>query len=281
MTLDLDAYLHRVGHTGPRHPTLDTLRALQLAHLQAIPFENLNPLLRWPVRLDLASLQGKIVRGGRGGYCYEHNLLLLAVLRTLGFEAGGLGARVVWGLPEDAVSPRTHMLLLVTIDEEPWIADVGFGGQTPSAPLRLREGLSQQTPHGAFRLRTIDGDWLLQAQVAGQWKGLYRFDLQPHHLADYEMASWYLTHHPDSHFLQGLIAALISPEGRWVLRNGELGLHRLDGTTQRRTLGDASAVHAALREVFRIEIEPTPEVMSALARLPFPPEGEDRADGRP
>src|SRR5262249_15051302 len=83
--IDLNAYFDRIGYSGARTPTLDTLRAVVLRHTEAIPFENLDPLLRRPVRLDAASLQRKLVRDGRGGYCFEHNLLLRHALEGLGF----------------------------------------------------------------------------------------------------------------------------------------------------------------------------------------------------
>src|SRR5436190_24033061 len=107
-TIDLDGYFHRVGYAGSRMPTLDTLRDLQLRHTEAIPFENLNPLLGWPVRLDAAALEQKMVRDGRGGYCYEHNLLFRHVLEALGFRAVGLAARILWNVPDGMVRPKTH-----------------------------------------------------------------------------------------------------------------------------------------------------------------------------
>jgi N-hydroxyarylamine O-acetyltransferase len=102
-SIDLDAYFQRIGYTGERTPTLATLQAIHLRHATAIPFENLTPLLHQPVRLDFASLQHKLVQSGRGGYCFEQNLLLLAVLRVLGFQVTGLAA-------------RGHMLLRVELE---------------------------------------------------------------------------------------------------------------------------------------------------------------------
>ena len=135
--MDLGAYFTRIGFNGARAPTLATLRALHLAHAQSIAFENLNPLLGWRVALDLASLEEKLVRSRRGGYCYEQNALLAAALRELGFSVTGLAARVLWNVAEDAIRMRSHMLLKVDIDGEPHIADVGFGGLSLTGPLRL------------------------------------------------------------------------------------------------------------------------------------------------
>ncbi|MGH8653734.1 MAG: arylamine N-acetyltransferase family protein [Gammaproteobacteria bacterium] len=116
MGFDLDAYLERIGYTGDRAPTLATLAAIHVRHTEAIAFENLNPLMGWPIRLDMESLQQKMVRDGRGGYCYEHNLLLKHALDALCFRVTGLLARVLWRAPEGAVTPRSHMLLRVDLD---------------------------------------------------------------------------------------------------------------------------------------------------------------------
>ena len=112
--IDLDAYFARIGYAGPRAATLEVLQALELAQPAAIPFESLDPFLGRPVRLDSVSLDAKLVRGGRGGYCFEQNGVFLRVLRALGFEVTPLSARVVWMEPEDApLPPLSHMLLRV------------------------------------------------------------------------------------------------------------------------------------------------------------------------
>src|SRR5690606_34277901 len=149
---DLEAYLARIGYDGARTATLDVLRELHLRHTQAIPFENLDPLLRRPVALDAESLMRKLVHGRRGGYCFEQNLLFAHALQALGFRARGLAARVVYNVPPGTVMPRTHMLLAVDVGGEPIVADVGFGGLTLTAPLALRPAIEQATPHEPFRL---------------------------------------------------------------------------------------------------------------------------------
>ncbi|MGH8185950.1 MAG: arylamine N-acetyltransferase family protein, partial [Steroidobacteraceae bacterium] len=198
---DIHAYLGRIGYRGDAAPTIDTLRALHELHPRAIPFENLSPLLRLPVKLDAGSLQRKIVTDRRGGYCYEHNLLFKHALDSLGFRVTGLGARVVLNHPEDQITARTHMALAVDLADEVWIADVGFGGLTLTGPLRLVENVPQATPHEPFRITRRDGEFVLQTQVRSEWRSLYRFDLQEHHLPDYELVSWYLCHNPASPFL--------------------------------------------------------------------------------
>jgi N-hydroxyarylamine O-acetyltransferase len=146
-TIDLEAYFRRIGYTGPRTATLDTLRAIQFRHCASIPYENLNPLLKWPVRLDLASLQQKLIHGGRGGYCFEQNLLFRQVLITLGFSVSGLAARVLWEGPEDEIRSRGHMVIRTEIDGDIYFVDAGFGGATPTVPIRFEPGLEQSTTH--------------------------------------------------------------------------------------------------------------------------------------
>lgn len=264
---DLGAYLERIGYDGPKTARLETLCALHRLHPQAIAFENLNPLLRWPVLLDAPSLQHKLVIQRRGGYCYEHNLLLKLALECVGFKVAGLAARVLWNNREDAIRPRTHMLLQIDIEDELWIADVGFGGLTLTAPLRLVEQTPQATPHEPFRLMRIGGDYAVQAEVHGEWRTLYRFDLHEQVLPDYEVASWYLSNHPDSHFVRRLIAARTEPGRRYALLDNELAVHRVGEDTVRRRLKSGAELHRVLSETFRIGMPEGREVEEKLTEI--------------
>ncbi|HKR33772.1 MAG TPA: arylamine N-acetyltransferase [Steroidobacteraceae bacterium] len=265
--LDLGAYFERIGYGGPAVPRLDTLREIHRLHPQEIAFENLNPLMHWPVLLDIPSLQRKLVTERRGGYCYEHNLLLKHALERIGFRVAGLAARVLMNQPEDAIRPRTHMLLQVDIEDEIWIADVGFGGMTLTAPLRLLEHVPQVTPHEPFRLTRLGGDYALQAQVRSEWRTLYRFDLQKQVLPDYELANWYLSNHPESHFVRSLIAARMQPQRRYALRNNELAIHELNGETVRRKLTSAAALREALSETLKIALPESADLDRKLAQI--------------
>jgi N-hydroxyarylamine O-acetyltransferase len=264
---DLDAYLERIRYSGPTAARLETLCEIHRLHPQAIAFENLNPLLRWPVPLDAQALQQKLVAHGRGGYCYEHNLLLKHALERIGFKVVGLAARVLWNHPEDAIRPRTHMLLQVDIEDELWIADVGFGGLTLTAPLRLVEHTPQATPHEPFRVTRIDGDYAVQAEVREAWRTLYRFDLQEQVLPDYEVTSWYLSNHPESHFVRRLIAARTEPGRRYALLDNELATHKLGEETERRKVTSAKELRGVLSDTFRIAVPDDVDVDRKLAQL--------------
>jgi len=272
--LDLDAYLHRIGYTGPRTPTLDTLKAVHALHPAAIAFENLNPLLGWPVALDIAALEEKLIKGGRGGWCFEHNTLFRHALEALGFSVSSLAARVVWNSPpESPIGPRSHMLLLVNLDGDQYLADVGFGGNVLTAPLRLEAYIEQSTPHEPHRLLPIEDGFVLEACVAGEWKAFYRFTLERQFPSDYEVSNWYLCSHPSSFFRQILIAARAAPQGRFALRNNALAIHRKD-STEKRTLTDASELRSCLERDFALQLPQTSslqEILERLAQMPMDP----------
>ncbi len=264
---DLDAYLDRIGFSGPRPATLETLRRLHFCHAGTIPFENLNPLMGWPVDLDVASLQNKLIHKRRGGYCYEQNLLFKHALEAVGFNVVGLAARVSWNTPQSVVLPRTHMLLQVTLGGEAYIADVGFGGPTLTAPLRLVTNVAQTTPHEPFRLTTAGAEFMLEAEIGSSWKPLYRFTLQEQLLPDYEVANWWVSANPKSLFVNSLIAARAAEGRRYTLLNNEFAVHYLDGRTDRRTLGTVAEICEILEDPFGLMLPENPELGAALRRL--------------
>jgi arylamine N-acetyltransferase len=234
MALDVAAYLTRIGYQQQGGPTLNTLHALVAAHNRCIPFENLDPLLGIPVAdLGAEALTDKLVRRRRGGYCYEHNGLLGYLLEHLGYGVQRLAARVVWMNGPDAPLPaQTHTMLAVTVPgtDGRFLVDVGFGGQTLSAPIRLEAGPVQQTRHEPYRLVARGDGYRLEAQVRGQWQPLYVFTDEPRPQIDLEVGSWYVSTQPKSMFVIGLSAALVADDARWNLRGRNLAIHAADGS---------------------------------------------------
>ncbi|WP_267220682.1 arylamine N-acetyltransferase family protein [Dyella silvae] len=267
--VDLDAYLQRIGYGGPVAADLRTLKALTTAHVAAIPFENIDPLLGIPVSLELDAIERKLVKSGRGGYCFEQNGLLMAVLKAIGFDVSGLIARVLWNKPEDAIVAQTHMVLRVELDGESWLADVGFGSMALGGALRLQPDVAQATSLEPFRLITNGTAWRMQANVRDEWKTLYRFDLQPREAIDYVVANHFTSTYPESHFLHGLIVARALADRRLGLRDREYVEHRFGAESVRRTLRDAGEIMQVLREQFGIRLPAHPELERRLDSLPM------------
>jgi N-hydroxyarylamine O-acetyltransferase len=264
--IDLERYFARIAYSGPRAPQLETLRALHALHPAAIAFENLDPLLGRRVHLDIASVQGKLIHNSRGGYCFEQNGLFAAVLKKLGFTCTTLAARVLYGRANGSTR-RSHMLLKVDTPEGIYLADVGFGGQTPSAPLRLDSLADQRTPHGLFRI-TRDGDLFeTAARMEGEWRALYRFSLEEQSPEDHEMANWYVSTHPDSDFRTRLYVARHPPGRRLTLLGSQFTIRHVDGDTITRTLSNSDEIARVLEQDFLIRLpEPRQELLSAITR---------------
>ena len=149
----------------------------------------------------------------------------------MGFRVTRLAARVRYRATRTL--PRTHGLLLVETADGPLIADVGFGGSGPLVPLRLVAGLEQRQFHWNYRLVEESGLWVLQSKQGGGWRDFHAFTLEPQEAVDFEVASYYVSTHPDSPFTRTLVAQLPTPNARAMLRNLELTIERADGAETR------------------------------------------------
>lgn len=259
---DLDAYLARIGHREPLNAGRETLNAIVLRHAQSIPFENLDPLLGREVRLDLASLQAKLVLGGRGGYCFEQNRLLEAALQSIGFRTRRLAAQVLW--QQSRFLARTHMLLLVEGQGPDLLVDVGFGGMTLTGVLQLTVGVEQATPHESFRLMPDGEDFRLEVKLRDGWSPIYRFDTRERHLADYEVYNYFLSTNPASPFVRSLVAARPGDHGRYALLNNKLAIHHRGGSTERRMLTTPAEIRDVLVDLFQIRVPAAVELDAIL-----------------
>lgn len=252
-SLDLQAYLRRVDYRGELRPSASVLEALHLAHASHIPFENLDILSGRAIPLDLMRVQAKLVHGRRGGYCFEQNLLFSHVLEALGFSLERLCARVRYGA--DRPGPRSHMLLLVRLDEDAWIADVGFGAEGLLLPVPFIPGRNVRHFAWTYRVMEERGQWVLQSRRADRWLDLYAFTLEPQLPIDYEMANHYTSTHPRSRFTQTLTVQLPTPRCRFTLRNRELTLDTGEQVSQRR-IDDDEALLKVLSETFCLSFAP-------------------------
>jgi N-hydroxyarylamine O-acetyltransferase len=268
VSLDLDAYAERIGYAGPREPTLDVLRELHRLHPAAIPFENLTTLLGRTPELDLASLEEKLVRAGRGGYCFEQNRLFASVLEALGFEVSTLAARVLWERGPGTISARTHMLLAVRLDGSTYIADVGFGALTLTAPLLLEPGLEQATPHERFRLVRRSGGFVVEAELGGaaDWRPLYWFDLSEFLEIDFTVLNHFVATHPASPFPVVLMAARALPGRRLTLSNARYAARQYGSEAEHRAIDGASGLRDVLSRDFGIVLPADPGIEAVLEK---------------
>jgi N-hydroxyarylamine O-acetyltransferase len=264
-TFDQNAWLARIGYSGARSPTLETLQALIAVHSATIAYESIDVLLDRPPRLDLASLQEKMIHGGRGGYCFEQNMLFRGGLRSLGYKVTSLQARVVRGLEVDAPRPMLHMVLRVDLPEGPFLADVGFGNLAPTAPLRLSPLIEQETPHETMRFFAMEGELTLQSKLGNRWEHIYRVVLLPRVDAEYEICNWFTGTHPQSPYLNNMIAALPGPAGtRLTLFNARFNVRHASGQVERHTLRNEAEYRNILRERFGIRLSDA-DLRTALA----------------
>jgi len=268
-TLDLDRYCRRIGLAESSAPSLRLLQAIVARHAASIPFENLDVVLGRPIRLDIGSLQAKLVDSRRGGYCFEQNTLLRAALEQFGFQVSSLMARVVRGNTANALTPRTHLFLQVDLPEGTYLADVGFGNLTPTRPLRLDSDAVQPTEHEPFRLQQLNDEILLQARLGNLWEHVYRFATTPTHPVDHEVGNWFTSTRPGGRFTENVIVARPAPMCRKTFFNGDVTVRDLDNKTERMEAKDLAMLGEILDEQFGINLssDELDAVFSAMHRF--------------
>jgi N-hydroxyarylamine O-acetyltransferase len=261
---ELARYFHRIGYQSNPGANLQTLQQLHRRHPQAIAFENLDSWCGHTPSLAPDKVFDKLVCRRRGGYCFEQNQLLLRVLLSLGFRVHTLAARVL--LP-DRHMPRTHKVLLVEIGKSQWLADVGFGGMTMTAPLELQHAAPQTTPHESWRLQPVDDEFEVSAWVDAAWSPKFRFALTRQIAEDYEMANWVVANHPASRFRHELIAARPDSTGRYALLNTRLSYHHQGQPSRHSDLQSPADVLHSLQQVFGIDTQGVDGLEQRIARL--------------
>ena len=255
--MDLSAYFARIGYDGAVEPTLSALNGIVQAHVQSIPFENLDVLQGRRIDLSPDALERKLVHARRGGYCFEQNGILLQVLEAVGFRVRPLSARVRYGRPSGMIPPRTHLFLRVEIEGTSWLADVGVGGFSMTSAIRLEETGEQATPHETRRIAREGALRVHQVHFQGGWHDVYEFTLEEMPLIDRELANWYTSAHPQSDFRNRLVVALALPGGRRkTLLNREFSERQRDGTSNGRLIETPEELRMVLAEDFGLHLDP-------------------------
>ncbi|MSU22662.1 MAG: arylamine N-acetyltransferase [Opitutus sp.] len=254
--LDLAAYFARLGYNGPRTATPDVLHEIHLRHARAIPYENLDVLLGRGIRIDLASVEQKLVHQKRGGYCFEQNTLLAAALRALGFRVTLHMARVRWQVPAEVATPLTHLVLLVAGDHGRWIADVGFGSMSLFTPLTFEFDREQVVAVEPRRLVQHGSLIVHQARLGEAWGDVYQFTLDEAPAIDCELGNWFTSTHPSSRFHQNLTLARAGDGCRYAVLNREFTIRHIDGRAEKRELATPDELLAVLAQYFDLPFPP-------------------------
>ncbi|WP_177765909.1 arylamine N-acetyltransferase family protein [Flavobacterium sp. I3-2] len=259
--MDLNKYFERIGFTEECKVDFEILKKLNYLHAITIPFENINPLLKLPVKIDINSIVAKLVLKKRGGYCYEQNTLFLHILTEIGFEVRPLAGRVVWNDSINSITSLTHMFLLVTYNQIEYIIDVGFGAQTLTSPLKFVLDEVQETPHETYQIIKFEDDFVLQTRINNNWKSMYRFNKNPQYFVDFEVGNWYTSTNPDFIFTNILFLSKADKNGRYSLVNNIFKTYDLNGTSKTLKIETIEELKNIITSVFNIEISEEEEFL--------------------
>ncbi|HEY7274468.1 MAG TPA: arylamine N-acetyltransferase, partial [Trebonia sp.] len=204
--LDFDAYIRRIGLDPADKPTW---QAIHRAHATKIPFENLDSHRGIPISLEQADLERKLVASRRGGYCFEHNLLLASALEHMGLGVEPMLARVRSDGASRQTRPASHLVLRVTDrDGRPWHADVGFGLGTLLDPVPFGPAGVHEQSGWSFEVVEDGDDLVLRTLRPDGWADVYSFPPHPAFRIDIEVSNWWVCTHPSSPFVSRLIVAV-------------------------------------------------------------------------
>lgn len=244
----VQAYLRRIGYDGALDRSVDTLRALQRAHVFAVPFENLDIHLGRPMPVDVGHAYDKVVTHHRGGYCYELNPLFQALLSALGHDATVAAGQIL--LREERQS-FDHVATIVHLEED-WLVDVGYGRQPPLMPIGGHDGQEFSNENGVFAIQHRDGGYVVMVSADGAYQDLYSFDTTPRTLWEFEPRSQWVQTSPRSVFTKAPLCTLPVDDGR-VTISGLSFIESVGGTTDVREI-TAEERGEILRAVFGIDL---------------------------
>lgn len=245
----ITSYLNRMNYEEEIKLDTETLSGMIKAHLENIPFENLDVFdFKKIPELDEEALFEKIVTNKRGGYCFELNSLLYYLLDSLGFTVYPVAARILWN--KETPPPLGHMALVVIIDGESYLCDVGYGGPGPKGLIRLAE--EEQTVQDAvFRFTKKEEVYDLERLHHGEWKKVFSFCNRPFELVDFELLNYFAATSDKMIFRRARILNLCTPNGSKALMDMELKIVE-NGVTTVKTYADSVELHAGIEEHFGI-----------------------------
>lgn len=251
INMDTGKYFERINYYGSPKADLETLKELHVHHLLSVPFENLDIHLGRKIILEPETLYNKIVENKRGGFCYEMNGLFYEIITELGFNAKRISARV-FNENGEAGKEFDHMAIIVNINGEDWLADVGFG-ESFLEPLKFVPGLEQQQQGKIYKIISVDENnyKTVNSEDGKTYKNMYLFTLQPRELSDYDEMCIYQQKSPESHFVKNTICTLARKEGRITLSGLKL-IESRRGVKTETALKNNEEFSIKLKELFGI-----------------------------
>lgn len=230
----LQDYFNRIGYQGNAKPDIATVTEMMRCQLFIVPFENLDVQGGKIVSLVPEEIADKILHRNRGGYCYEVNGIFSMALEALGIPYQFVAARPMF---YPAKRPKTHMAIVLSMDGDQWLCDLGFGSYGIRAPMRMSL-LNTEVKQDAdtFLLSDTGGrEFVLKALVDGEWVNQYGFDLSPQEWIDFAPANYMNSTHPDAIFVKQYLVVLHNPHGRKILF-GDMFKTVENGRTEKQTV---------------------------------------------
>lgn len=250
--LKLEKYLKRIHYSGNLGANMEVLKRIHQLHPQYIPFENIDPYTGKVPSLEIEQIFQKLVMESRGGYCYEQNLLLSEVLKYLGFKVELQLGRVLWRKDENSSAAKTHLLLIVELDDQKYLVDCGFGTATLTGPLLLNEEETQQTPNEPFKISQKNGAYTLWTWRE-KWLPVYRFELEQVEALDLDICNWYLSTYPESNFKKNLVFSKVDPIARYTFSNNTLNIRKNAEGKESISIDDETQLFQMLKDVFGLK----------------------------
>ncbi len=246
--MDVNAYLKRIHFWGTGIADFSALEKLIQAHIMAVPFENIDIQLMCPIVLDTSSLFRKVVLNNRGGYCYELNGLFGALLKAIGFQVYYISGSITKG---KNIGPLyDHLALVVVIDSQRWLVDVGFGDFSMK-PLLIDNTHPQFDGQHYYQIQPKGNDF-----IVGKWlpehnhfMSEYVFSLLPRQLGEFKDINDIKQSQPNSLFMQNLICTIPTTNGRTTLINNRL-IQTIGKKKTETTLTDNNAIWSVLKKHF-------------------------------
>lgn len=229
------------------------LRELQSKHIARYSFNSLAAVLGQDISLEVGDIFSKIVEKHRGGYCFEHNKLVLSVLSELGFEVRLLMAKVIYNRDVDVA--RTHRVTLLNLEGDDYIVDTGFGLFGARFPVKLELGLEQDQGDAVYRIvKNTQGDYCYQLFKDEAFFTLYTFNLHRYSEAECLPAHFYSHKSPDAAFVNNMVVCRKFYNDILSLRNSEFFRIR-DGETVTTVITSAKHLHQILTDFFELDLD--------------------------